>query len=222
MTNEAGPNIVYNGLSLSLDAANSRSYPGTGTTWTDLSGNNRNATIVGSPTFVSGNDGNFSGFSNSNYITLSNSGLVPRANDFTYSGWINFNAKDTADTIFENGSWADSLLVRFETSQLVIWAEGSQRGTFAWNPTVGVWYNFVLIRSGNIMRFYANNVLTGTPFTMNLDIDLANTQLWLMRSQHATDQQTNGKISNFMIYNRALSLPEIAQNYNALKGRYGL
>jgi hypothetical protein len=57
---------------------------------------------------------------------------------------------------------------------------------------------------------------------MNLDIDLVNTQLWLMRSQHATDQQTNGKISNFMVYNRALSLSEISQNYNAFKGRYGL
>ena len=57
---------------------------------------------------------------------------------------------------------------------------------------------------------------------MNVDINLANQNLWLMRSQHTTGQFTNGKIAVFSIYNRALSSNEIQQNFNATKGRYGL
>ena len=219
---EAGPNIIYDGLLLNLDAANSRSYPGTGTTWTDLSGNGRNATIIGSLAFSSGDNGYFSGFGNGTYISMSNSGLIPRTNDFTYSCWVYFNAVDGTDTIFENGSWTDTLLFRYESTQFTIYAEGALRGTVVWPAVINSWRNIVLIRSGGIVSCYINNVLTGTPFTMTTDIDLANTQLWLMRSQHAADQQTNGRISNFMIYNRALSVSEIAQNFNAMKGRYGL
>ena len=43
-----------------------------------------------------------------------------------------------------------------------------------------------------------------------------------MRSQHATGQFTNGRLSTFSIYNKALSVAEISQNFNALRGRYGL
>ena len=54
-----GANIIRNGLVLALDAASKNSYPGTGTTWTDLSGNNNNGTLINSPTFSSTNEGIF-------------------------------------------------------------------------------------------------------------------------------------------------------------------
>ena len=95
----AVPQIVTDGLVLNLDAGNSASYPGSGTTWSDLSGNGRTATINGSPTFT---NGYFDITGDTTYISLSNSGLVPRTNDFTYSCWINFDAVDSLDTIFEN------------------------------------------------------------------------------------------------------------------------
>jgi len=68
------PRIVTDGLVLALDAGNTKSYPGSGTSWTDLSGNGRNATVNGSPTFT---NGYFDITSDSTYISLSNSGLVP-------------------------------------------------------------------------------------------------------------------------------------------------
>jgi hypothetical protein len=49
--------IVTNGLVLSLDAADKNSYPGSGTVWSDLSGNNNNNTLVATPTFSSANGG---------------------------------------------------------------------------------------------------------------------------------------------------------------------
>jgi hypothetical protein len=52
-----GPHIVTDGLILSLDAANNKSYPRSGTTWNDLSGNGNNGTLVNGPTFSSANGG---------------------------------------------------------------------------------------------------------------------------------------------------------------------
>ena len=57
MSYHNGPKIVNDGLVLYLDAANSKSYSGTGTTWTDLSGNLNNATLVNGPTYSSLNGG---------------------------------------------------------------------------------------------------------------------------------------------------------------------
>jgi hypothetical protein len=216
--NNVNSGIVQNGLVLNLDAF--LSYSGTGTTWFDLSGNGRNATINGSPTFE---NGYFDITSDTTYISLSNSGLVPRTNDFTYSCWINFDAFDANDTIFENGSWTDTLLFRHQNNTgIAVFAEGALRGTFDWVATSEVWYNIVFIRQSNIASCYINNVLTGTPFSMNVDINLANQNLWLMRSQHTTNQFIDGKIAIFSIYNRALTQQEIQQNFNAIRGRFGI
>jgi hypothetical protein len=211
--------IAMNGLVLYLDAASPRSYPGSGTTWTDLSGNGRNGTINGSPTFT---NGYFSITGDTTYVSIPNSGLVPRTNDFTYSCWVYLNSVDGLDTIFENGSWTDTLLFRYESTQFTVYAEGALRGTIIWTATTGVWVNIVLIRLSNTVSCFINNTSVGTPFTMSTDIDLANPNLWLMRSQHATGQFTNGRISVFSIYNRALTAAEVSQNFNALRGRFNI
>ena len=214
-----GPRVVTDGLVLALDAGDTNSYSGSGNTWYDLSGNGRNATVNGSPTFT---NGYFDITSDSTYISLSNSGLVPRTNDFTYSTWINFDATDALDTIFENGSWGDTLLFRYQTNLVAVYAEGALRGNFSWTATAGVWYNVVFKRESGTCSMYINNTLTGTPFTMTTDIDLANTNLFLMRSQHVVNQFLNGKIATFSIYNRALTASEIQQNFNATRGRFGI
>jgi hypothetical protein len=211
--------LVNSGLLVNLDA---NKYSGSGATWNDESGNNRNATITGALSYTSGNDAYFSGFGDATYISLSNSGLVPRNNDFTDSVWVYFNSVDSLDTIFENGSWTDTLLFRFETNLFTVHSEGLLRGTLNWTATTGSWVNLVLIRESNTVSLYVNNVLTGTPFTMNLDINLANPNLFLMRSQHATGQQTNGRLGMFAVYDKALSSDERSSNYNNIKGRYGL
>ena len=211
--------IVRTGLILDLDAGMNASFNNTGTTWTDLSGNGRNGTINGSPTFT---NGYFNITSDSTYISIPNSGLVPRTNDFTYSCWIYFNSVDSLDTIFENGSWSDSLILRYESTQFIVYAENALIGTFSWTATTGVWVNIVLRRLSNTMSCFINNTSIGTPFAMSTDIDLANPNLWLMRSQHSTGQFTNGRIAVFSIYNRALTATEVSQNYNALKHRFGL
>lgn len=214
-----GPKIVTDGLILYLDAANPRSYSGTGTSWNDLSKNKKVATINGSPVFT---NNYFDITGDTTYVSVNNTGLVPRTNDFTYSTWMNFDAVDSLDTIFENGSWTDTLLFRFQTNLFAVYAEGALRGSLSWTPVTGSWVNIILKRENGTVSGFVNNQEIGTAFTMTTDINLANTNLFLMRSQHTTGQFTNGKLSVFSIYNRALTSNEIDQNFNALKGRYGL
>ena len=66
-----GPRIPTSGLIFYLDAANTRSYPGSGTTWTDLSGNGNTGTLTNGPTYSSANGGQivFDG-SNDNAVVL--------------------------------------------------------------------------------------------------------------------------------------------------------
>lgn len=59
MAAHGGPNIVEDGLVLYLDAANKKSYPGSGTVWKDLSGNGNDGTLTNGPTFGSTNLGSY-------------------------------------------------------------------------------------------------------------------------------------------------------------------
>lgn len=213
------PGLVTSGLEVYLDAGNPRSYPGTGTTMYDLSGNARHATVNGSPTFTSYY---FTITSDTTYVSFPSAGLSPGVGNFTYSIWVKFAALDSLDTLIEHGSWTDSLLFRFETNLVSVYAEASLRGTFSWTPTVGVWYNVVFIRESFTVSMYVNGVLTGTPFAMSTDINIAVASVFLMRSQHSTGQFISGDFSAFSKYSSALTFEQVRQNFNALRGRFGV
>jgi hypothetical protein len=215
-----GESVTYNlndisqtELLINLNAANAESYNGSGTTWTDLSGNNRNGTIVGSPSW----DGqSFDITSDSTYISLDS--YSHGIEDFTYSILVKFDAFDTYDTLFENGAFADcGPLFRVQSrTSIAVYTESGLSGTFTWNPSINNWYNVVYRRSGSTNSLFVNGVLTGPEFTNQTNISLANANMWLMRSQHSGNQFTNGKIGQFALYTRALNKSEIESNYNYL------
>ena len=213
------PSIVTNGLLAYIDAGNAKSYPGSGTSMVDLTRSGRTVTVNGSPTFTSPY---FTITSDSTYISMTNSDLSPRTGDFAYSIWVRFASIDSVDTLIENGSYTDTLLFRCESATMTVYAEGALAGTFAWTRSTNVWYNVTIVRASSVASLYVNGVLTGTPFSMTTDVNLANPNLWLMRSQHTTGQFTAGDISAFSVYNTALSPNNILQNFNALRGRYGI
>ena len=213
------PRIVTSGLVLCIDAGNTKSYPGTGTSMTDLTGSGRTVTINGAPTYTKPY---FTMTSDTTYISMGNSDLSHGTNDFTYSIWVRFASIDSLDTLIENGSWTDTLLFRCQDSTVAVYAESALAGTFSWTRSTNVWYNVVFTRASSTVSMYVNGVLTGTPFTMATNISLGIPALWLMRSQHATGQFTSGDFSAFSVYTTALSNAQIRQNFNALRGRYGL
>jgi len=240
MANLYGPRIVTDGLRYHLDAANRKSYPGSGSTWYNLADptNSSNFTLNGNLTYTdSGTPGNFyfDAFNDTNYV--SGPSYSHRLNGYTYSFWLKYDATSTYNTLFENGYWPDALLYRHQTntSSVRVYAEGVTTGdhTVAGNALVlgsatyplSKWYNFVFTRATTVnypcKMYIDGNSYSGFNMT-GVDINLSNYNLYLMRSQHASSQFTDGKLSVFQMYTRTLSANEVQQNYNALKGRYGL
>jgi len=219
--NELWPGlIVTDGLVLNLDAGNSASYPGSGTTWYDLSGNGNNGTLIGTPSYTA-SPGYFDITSDNTYARLSS--YSHGTNDFTYSMWVKFDAFDSLDTLFENGSYVDSLLFRVQnTTSIRVYTEGSLRGTFTWSPSTDNWYNVVYTRSGSTNTLYVNGTQSGSTFTNQTNISISNSYTFLMRSQHTSNQFINGQLAQYAMYSKALTASEVTQNFDALKGRYGL
>ena len=214
------PRIVTDGLVLCLDAANSKSYPGSGTTWTDLSGNGNTGTLTNGPTYSSSNGGALVFDGTDDYVNAPNTSLIHRTSNWTYSCWVYFSGTPGLGTIFENGSWTSCLLIRFETNGITIYSMSTYWGKFTLTPTLGIWYKLDFIRNGNSIDFYLNGVYSQS-ISFTADIQ-PSSNLFIGTSQHATYQVFNGRISNTQIYNRALSAAEVSQNFNATRSRFGI
>lgn len=212
-----GPSIVKDGLVLYLDAANQKSYPGSGTTWGDLSGNGNNGTLVNGPTFDSGNVGSivFDGVDDS--VELSTAVSLPGA--FTLSCWF---IKDTDSERSFLGKSASNEKILFLGNNNIFFrmVNGGASSNFNINYTTtlnGKWNFLTAIRSSlgvvksslNGELVVAGSTLTGT-FSPSTIVKNNDGQYW------------DGKLVNNLIYNRELTAQEIQQNYNATKSRFGL
>ena len=213
------PNIVTNGLVLALDAANPKSYPGSGTTWYDISGGNRNGTLVNGVGYSSNYKGTLVFDGVDDYVNgISNTGITHGNDNFTYFAWINLLGKPSLGTIFENGSWVNCLLIRFQTNGIAIYSMSSYWGFFSFDPPLGQWNHVGFVRRGGSLEFYVNGVYqTAIGFTPTLS---PSSNIFIGTSQHATNQCFNGYIAAAQIYTRALSTAEITQNYNATQQRF--
>jgi hypothetical protein len=231
MSVNGGPNISENGLIFSLDAADRTSYPGTGTAWNDLVGNN-NSTLTNGPTFNSGNKGSIVFDGTNDYVNCGSSvggGYI----NITACIWVYPQRNDNyyfARYILGSNGWIiTSVLVG---GNRVFTVDGREQGgggnyfqilTTTSFPTNNIWYHLCYTKNANNWRLYVNgnleansNVGTGTiPFSSagsdTLDI-----------GGLSGDIYCQGRISNAQIYNRALSAQEILQNYNNTKSRFGL
>ena len=208
------PSIVVDGLVLCLDAANRRSYSGSGTTWTDLSGNGNNGTLVNGVGYVGTNGGSLSFDGINDYVTSSFTFTAGQA--VTISGWLYSTASTSAYRNF-----VDTLSFRpmiwWDTQGKIEFDTGSGYRT----PSVyrNQWVYVALVKpSGTtVASYYVNGVFAsngGVPYSVP-----ASTPTWFNRS---AGQTWIGNCSNVSIYNRALTAQEIQENYNALRGRFGI
>ena len=218
----AGPNVVEDGLVLALDAGNTKSYPGSGTTWTDLSGKDNNGTLTDGPTFNSANGGSivFDG-TNDQINCGSSDDFAFGTGDFTIEFWCN---PDTVGTeciiaISSNGGISTTNWQFRYNSSKMRWIY-SQTANITSNSTVsaGEWTHVVATRSGTALTLYINAVSEATG-TSSADLsDNGTLRLGCSRNQGS---YFDGKISNVKLYKgKALTAAEVQQNYNATKNRY--
>jgi hypothetical protein len=220
--------IVTNGLVLALDAAKQDSYPGFGTTWSNISGNQNNGTLTNGPTFDSENGGSIMFDGADDYVNMQT--IINPLNDFTADIWFNSNSVSTFQCplyIRSITSSTDYLVVTLFNSRILASKAGNAASSkkSSTNLLSNVWYNVVVTKtSSNITSIYVNSVDETT---------LAVGGEWLGANvegfQIANDYIFGGilipfvgRISNVKLYNRVLTPTEVLQNYNATKGRYGL
>jgi hypothetical protein len=221
------PRIVTDGLVLALDAGNTKSYPGSGTTWFDRSGNGNNGTLTNGPTFSSGNLGSISFDGVDDTVTITNppnnpTGSSPR----TVSVWFyteDSTWTDNVNNLFYYGSATtrQSFGIDFFTTypNMEIWTFADDLTFSITGPKVG-WHNVTATYDGNLnLKAHYNGVFSAEK-TLGGVLNTGNTSINIGSS--TTLSYFIGKVSNVSIYNRALSAAEVLQNYNATKGRFGL
>jgi hypothetical protein len=213
------PKIVTDGLVLALDAGNTKSYPGSGTTWYDKSGNARNGTLINGPTFSSANGGSIVFDGTDDKVQFS-SALLTGTGDFTLSSWVKRSTPNTIDYIMGNYGLAnDGVELYYNTNNISFYSNG----IYVTSPITHTDTNWHLISATRISgtaSVYFDITLEKTG-SLNVNIP-GNNPFTLGNGYDYNSEALIGNIAVSLIYNKGLSASEIQQNFNALRGRYGI
>jgi len=214
------PRIVTDGLVVCLDAGNRKSYPGSGTSWTDLTGNGNTGTLTNGPTFDSGNGGSivFDGVNDFVQTTLNSSFTA-----MTLMGFIKRNGSQTANAgiLFSRGTSVTGLNFG-GTSNELSYHWNDQANTYLFGSGLLVpnnqWCMITMSVTSTAATLYVNtssatNTVSHGTTTIN---DLKFGQ------DDAGGRFMNGNIATGLLYNRALTATEILQNFNATRSRFGV
>ncbi len=217
--------IVSDGLTLNIDAGNSSSYSGSGSTWTDLAGTADNITLVGSPTYTSGTPSYFTFNGSTQYGTGSGTNVVPTT-AYTKFVWFYLNGY-LDNNLVSSGTGGHFLFMGASTNRIYSghanWT--SLGGTYLDYPStatisLSTWYNAALTFSTtNGMTLYINGSQDST-YTAKKNAHAGNGSTNI--ATFSGGNLLNGRISQVLCYSRELTAGEVLQNYNATKSKFGL
>lgn len=238
--------IVTNGLVLNLDAGFIPSYPTTGTTWYDLSGNNYNGTLTNGPTFNSSNSGSIVIDGVDDYISFPGNtfGYSPgTTGELSLEAWV-YATGPFSTYAPENLTALGGVIGQGILNGTIGWGLYIQRistgpytygfqvrnvgtvvapsGSFTlntWTHVIGTFTRNDFARvyiNGNLAASASSTSLNGLTLTPNFN-DAA-----IGRANSNNPFYIGGRVAVSRLYNRPLSAAEVLQNYNAQKGRYGL
>jgi hypothetical protein len=226
--------IVQNGLQLWLDAGNTASYPGSGTTWTDLSGNSYNATLVNTPTFSSTNGGEFDFNGTDEYATIYTLPGTLFTSNWTMQFWVKWDNIISDKCLFSQGTATNNSGLHLITRSSGV--TGNQpRYVFAMfnndestttlaTTSSYVFLTFIYNSSTYEKQVYINDTLS-TAYASVENQYLAtnsNAEIGRLGWSGTNINYFDGQLAQIYMYNRILTSDEINQNYNNGKGRYGL
>lgn len=215
------PGLVTNGLSMLLDANNSASYPGSGATWFDLSGNSADQTLVGAPTYTAGSPSYFSFDGVSQYSTGSTPFVLP-PNTYTKMAW--FQITLGADNNIVSSDTGGHYMFFGGTSTL--WAGNSNITPYvtgfgsATSFNSGTWYCATVVFTDPQIYLYVNGVQNDFDPTYSSGGHPGNGSVNLA-CYGPGGNLLNGSIAEVYCYGRALTAAEVLQNFNATKNKYG-
>jgi len=227
-----GPKIVNDGLVLCLDAANNKSYVGSGTTWNDLSGNNNTGTLTNGPTYTSSFGGGIVFDGTNDYISLGASTLYLPSVSHALEIWVKspslgsgMNAGGLISITYGiimqiNGGNLYYSVYNSDTSAYIISA-----ATTGLNLHDNIWHHIVCTKGTSTFEMYVDGVMKANGSFSGV---WSGTNIWSAMSATVGSNPNDvyyylkGSVGLAKIYKRYLNASEVLQNYNATKGRFGL
>ena len=216
------PRIVTDGLVLALDAGNTKSYPGSGTTWTDLSGNGNNGTLVNGPTY---SDGSIVFDGINDYVSLVDNLGDPQ--QFSVSFWcypteLNVNANNNFRRIFltpGSSTNTTNVILIEQSANISFRIPGGSTDNFQASGFSGInqWGYVTCVYNQSHRQIYFNGVFKSQLAEAGVTVDFGSPQI-----VDPSFQIFKGNIAIFKIYNRALTASEVQQNFNATRSRFGI
>ena len=233
-----GPNVVMDGLLFYVDASNDKSFVGSGTTWKDLSSNELDNTIAGSPTYETANGGGFIFDGVDDYAQRLNDTTFNSINEFTFNFWVKYASGVNLTSLIgkPRAGYADALRIGYiaDTTTLFYNLSGTTR---CQNTSVTLstteFTNICFVQNPSESsnpdktKFYINgaaisNESSGYALT---SVDAPTFPLIIggwRQGNSGVGSTWKGNMNIVQMYNRALSAGEVLQNYNQLKSRFGL
>jgi len=244
MATEYNPKIVTDNLVLCLDAGNTKSYPGSGTTWTDMISGNNNATIVDAT--YSSDDGGVIRYDGTNDWVVYPAAAHSLGEDFSVEVWAKWDESQYGSnnpwpwtgclwSANANDDWGNSghgILLGY--GQIRYKNANNSEQNFSWTvPTTQVWHQIVFTKDSTdgIVYVDKSNENNSNDFKSSINSSSGAYGIGVADYLNGTYPYTgdtsvrggwDGDISIVRIYNKVLSSSEIEQNYNANKGRFGL
>lgn len=229
-----GYNQMVEDYLLYLDASNSNSYSGSGSTWYDLSGNNYDTNLINGPTYDSANGGSIVFDGVNDYGDLGTISELTGIYDVSVCVWVKpiSNVGENAivnryyNTSLNNG-WA---LFGAGIAEPFNFAFGGRENSSAYLTSsttnkfyYGDWHYVVGIKSGNQWSIYVDGVLENTTTAGSGTVAFLNNVTYLSGyPQFSPTRRNNLNLAQVQIYDRALAASEVLNNFNAEKAKYGL
>jgi hypothetical protein len=217
------PKVISDGLVLYLDATNTRSYSGTGSSWYDLSVYGNNSTLVSSPTFINNKYGQLAFNGSTQYTTVPHTSTLWNGQTFTLSVWAKktgtgdqgaFGIMISKDINYIAHAYNGKTMASFRNST------GQQILIYGNNPaSYNEWRHYAFTYDGTVGVLYENGAATGSTALSGNIVYSSSNPLNIGRFDSG-GYHLNGCIAGAMVYNRALNADEILQNYNATKYKY--
>lgn len=224
------PTVVTANLQLYLNAADSASYPGSGTTWTDLSPNAYATTLVGAPAF------------NSTYFTFDgtteyvDTNQTLGAESFSVGAWFRSSAAGVKMILSKEttGGWPWNYRIWLSGGQIIGDIAQSGAATVSISSPLstynnGSWYFVMFTRDDTNLYLYVNGSQINTGLDTLTGSIINPQELWIGLSAFTAgganpsgSYQYTGDIGQIFVYDRVLNSTEIQQNYDATRATYGL
>lgn len=220
------PSIVTSNLQLYLTAGDTDSYPGSGTSWFDLSPNSYTSTLINGVGFSSASGGTLTFNGVNQYVDTNN---FINAESFSVSSWFRTSAGGIKMIISKetNGGWPWNYRIWLNGGTIV--GDIAQAGgvsTSISSPLStynnGGWYNVVFTRNDSTLKLYVNGVQIATAADTLTGTISNNQEVWIGQSAYlGGSYDYTGDISEIMVYNAVLTDAEVLQNFDATKTRFG-